>query len=213
MPWTRFQDLVETQTLYFASASKFEDKKEGHHTTLDDKERDRCLRRLGFGDKELGMAAEANAVVATHNQSATVINCWTLELADNSRMWREYGRSDEAVMIESTVGRLRYCLGQAFLIVQVSYLDFDRASIPWGHSLLPFLYKRAAEYDWEKEVRVIGEMDRGALVGTPRRVPVKLGDILTRVVVSPTATHRFAEKVESLARTEIPSVRVESKIG
>lgn len=207
IPWPRFESLVD-QGLYFAPASKFEDKREGHHTNRDGRERDTLLRQHGASDSLVAMAAEANATVQRLNQGPTVISCWTVELPDCSRMWKEYGRSDEAVMIETTVGRLIDCLGDDFLIVQVRYVDLESDRIPRVHSLLPFFHK-AKSYDWEKEVRIIGDMVMGEKIGTPRIVPVNLKDLLTRVVVSPTAPDAFAEAVESLVEKVIPGLKVE----
>lgn len=197
MPWLRFKAVFETQTLYFASASSFDDKREGHPTNLDERERERLLRKHGFNATQLAMAAEANSATAAHNQAATVVSCWTVELADNNRMWKEYGRLDEAVMVETTVGRLLDCLGEDFLIVHVQYIDIECDRIPQRHSLFPFFFKDKS-YNWEKEVRIIADMDLGAKFGTARIVPVRLEDLVTRVVVSPTAPDGFAETVESI---------------
>jgi hypothetical protein len=209
MSWPKFQSLIETQTLYFSPASEFEDKTEGHYTNQDEREREAFLRKLGFSARELTMAAEVNAAVQKLNQGPTVVSCWTEETPENPRMWTDYGRSGEAVMIETTVGRLIDCLGSDFLIVRVRYVDLERDQIPRGHSLLPFFYKDKKCFGWEKEVRIIGDMDQGALIGTPKKMPIKVGDLLTRVVVSPTAPSPFGETVKSLVERAISGLKVE----
>jgi len=77
----------------------------------------------------------------------------------------------EAAAIETTVGDLRHGLGSNFLIVAVRYLDFSKQSIPKEPSLQPFLFKRLC-YEWEQEVRVVGEMEVGARIGSLRVVSI-----------------------------------------
>ena len=124
-------------------------------------------------------------------------------------MWDEYARSDCAVAIETTVGRLQHCLGDDFLIIPVQYIDFDRDQIPHGHSLLPFFYKRAELFEWENEVRIIGEMDIGARIGSPRRVRVDLGALIQKITVAPTEPEDFTDVVRSLTQNSLPNVSIE----
>ena len=158
VPHSRFVSLIETSALYFAPASAFSNKKEGHYTNLDDDASDRQLARWGLDARARAIAADARSTVARDNQRAIVITCWTASIDESPRMWSEYGRGPDAVALETTVGRLRRALGSAFLIVPVTYLDFSRDTIPREHSLQPFFFKQSS-FAWEREVGVVTEME------------------------------------------------------
>jgi hypothetical protein len=122
-------------------------------------------------------------------------------------MWREYGNSSEAVAIETAVGRLRSALGPAFLIIPVTYLDFSKDSLPKEHSLQPYFFKRG-HFAWEREVRIIGEMEIGKRMGTPRLVRIDLEGIVQRVIVSPYAAPEYLETVRGMLREASLSIDV-----
>jgi hypothetical protein len=183
----KFTELLKSKSLYFAPASKFTDKLEGHYTHLDNTREDQQLARWGLDSRARDIAANARALVASHNQKAVVICCWTAGSDEDPRMWSEYGGGPEAVALETTVGRLRRALGSGFLPITVTYLDFSRDTIPRQHSIQPFFFKESS-FAWEREVRVVGEMEVGKRIESPRLVPVALGSVFQRVVVSPFAS-------------------------
>ena len=199
----KFNQTLESGTLYFAAASSFSDKLEGHHTNLDKDLSDAQLVRWGLDSKARRVASESRAIVAAHNQKAVVISCWTGGIHESLRMWSEYAPGAEAAAIETTVGDLRHGLGSNFLIVAVRYLDFSQQSIPKEHSLQPLLFKRLC-YEWEQEVRVVGEMEVGARIGSPRVVSIDLQSALRRIVISPFASADYSATVA--ARLEARSL-------
>jgi hypothetical protein len=205
----KFSQTVESRTLYFAAAAKssFSDELEGYHTKLDDDLSDAQLVRWGLDSRARAVASDSRAIVAAHNQKAVVISCWTAGINESLRMWSGYGQGPEAVAIETTVGELRRALGSDFLIVSVRYLDFSKQSIPKEHSLQPFFFKRRC-YDWEQEVRVVGEMEVGERIGSPRIVPVDLHSLVRRVVVSPFASIDYRATVMSLLKAASLSLPV-----
>ena len=199
----KFRDLLATRALYLAPASAFADQREGHYSTLDHQTWDTQFAGWGFDTVGRNRAAQAKAAVARHNQGAVVISCWTTAPADHSRMWRDYGESTQAVMVEATVGRMRDCLGAGFFIVPVQYLDFERESIPKEHVLQPFCYKQKS-YGWECEVRVIGSMETGKRVGSPRIEAVNLRALVTRICIHPEAPQSFVDSIQQLTHRELP---------
>jgi hypothetical protein len=208
MDFSKFQHLMNTRTLYLAPASAFNDKLEGHYTSRDYEAWDKQLADWGFDSKGREMASNAKATVARHNQAAVVISCWTMANTDDARMWEEYTGSPEAVVVETTVGRLRAALGAGFLIVPVRYLDFVEHQIPREHSLEPFCYKQN-RYKWEREVRVIGEMELGKRIGSPREAPVSLSTLVAKIGLHSKAPHSFVDSVLQLVRQMAPSAACE----
>jgi len=203
----KFTDLLASSSLYFAPASHFADKLEGHYTHLDDELSDRQLARWGFDSRARDMAADARALVARDNQKAVVICCWTAGRDESPRMWSEYGAGSEAVALETTVGHLRRALGAGFLIVPVTYLDFSRDGIPKQHSLQPVYFKQTC-FVWEREVRVVGEMEVGKRIESPRLVPIDLALVFQKVIVSPFASADYRLSVESRLSAESLSIPI-----
>jgi hypothetical protein len=204
----KFGKLVDSQSLYFALASSFLDDLEGHYTEFDYRGWDEQLVQWRLDYRARAMASDAKALVTQHNQKAVVISCWTAGADEDSRMWTAYAEGPRAVAVETTVGRLRHAVGPTFLIVPVRYLDFTRHPIPKEHSLQPFFFKRGS-FAWEREVRVVGEMEVGKRIESPRLVPIELASVFQRVVVSPSASSGYRHEVESLLRSASLSLPVQ----
>mgnify|MGYP003493761337 FL=1 len=204
----KFRKLLTTQSLYLAPASAFEDEFEGHYSSRDHAVWDSQLAGWGFGPEGRHRASQAKAAMARHNQGAVVISCWTTAPADEPRMWDEYGKSTQSVMVETTVGRLRRSLGTGYLIVPVRYFDFEREAIPKAHALQPFCYKRK-HFDWEREVRVIGAMKMGKKIGTAKRAPVSMKTLLTKIGIHSEAPQEFIDSVHQLVQRKLPGTNCE----
>lgn len=197
MDFSKFEHLINTETLFFAPASFFEDTLEGHYTSRNYKALEKQLIDCGFDAKSLERAEKAKSLIARHNQSAVVISCWTTAPTFDDFMWNSYTQSTESVVVDTTVGRLRKTLGADFLIIPVRYLDFSEHEIPKDHSMKPFFYKQA-KFSMEQEVRVIGEMVLGEKIGTPRKAPVDLSVLISKVTINPGATKTFEDSVHKL---------------
>jgi hypothetical protein len=193
---TKFNDLIISKELRFSPASEFEEK-EGHYTMLDHQSSDDKLRRFGLDASEREIAGQARQTVARNNRRSVVISCWTIGADENQRMWDEYGKDANAIAIETTVGALRTAIGPSFLFVPVKYIDDLHDHIPKSHSLEPFFYKRNEPYGWEQELRIVGEMEIGKRIGSPRRVRLDLASVLTKLIIAPTADHRRLGQIRS----------------
>lgn len=204
----KFANLIETKSLYLAPASQFQDQFEGHYTHFDNEQSIRKLTRLGFDSRAQDIAADARNSVAKNNQKAVVISCWARGCEESPRMWQEYGGAPEAVALETTVGHLRRAFGTSFLIVPVTYLDFSRQAISKEHSLKPFFFKERNDFDWEREIRVVGEMEAGRRIGSPRLVPIDLAIVFQKVILSPTSPKEYRISVESRLREAELSIPV-----
>ena len=205
----KFVDLIASSSLYFAPASEFSDKLEGHYTHLDSERSDRQLARWGLDSRSRDIAADARSRIARHNQKAVVICCWTAGRDENCRMWSEYGKDPDAVAFETNVGNLRRALCSGFLIVPVTYLDFSRQAIPKEHSLQPFFFKQRC-FAWEREVRVVGEMEVGKRIESPRLEPIDLLSVFQKVIVSPLASATYRVAVESRLNAASLSIPVDN---
>ena len=192
----KFNDLLSSRSLYFAPASQFSDKLEGHYTHLDNELSEQQLARWGLDFRSRGRATDARKRVAEDNQKAVVVCCWTAGNDENLRMWSEAAQSPESIALETRVGDLRRALGSDFLIIPVTYLDFPRDMIPKEHSLQPFFFKQQS-FAWEREVRVVGEMEVGQRIESSRPIPIDLNLVLQKVIVSPFASETYSLSVKS----------------
>lgn len=208
MDFFKFQHLINTRRLFLTPASAFNDKIEGHYTSQDYNRWDKQLSGWGFNSNEREIAEKAKGMIARHNQGTVVISCWTMAPVIDSRIWEEYAKPPETVVLETTVGRLRQTLGSGFLIVPVRYLDFDEDQIPKEHSLQPFCYKQAC-YAWEQEVRVIGEMEIGTRIDSPREVPISLSILIAKVGLHPQAPQSFVDSVFELVSRNVSVAKCE----
>lgn len=116
-------------------------------------------------------------------------------------MWEEYGdRSADAVAIETTVYDLRQALGSGFLFVPVRYIDRRQTRLPDSHSLEPFFFK-GLRFAWERELRVVCDLQPGSRLETPRRVLVNPQQLRMRFVLAPGASSSRAAEVRGLLST------------
>jgi hypothetical protein len=200
----KFKYLITKKKLYFSPASQFEDDREGYYTNRDYQNSEKQLTNWGLDANALNIASEARKKIAGISQSAVVISCWTTAPINDSRMWEEYAKTSDSVVLESTVGRLRSTLGAEFLIVPVRYLNFNEHEIPKEHSLQPFFFKRDT-YAWEREIRIIGEMEMGKKIGSPREVSVELSTLIGKVGIHPLASDNFFQSVNMLLQEMLPT--------
>lgn len=194
---TKFLDFAKTWELYFAPASAFTDEEEGFYTVTDQVTREGQLRALRFSDRAMNIARHAWDTVAQNNKKAVMISCWTLGNTEDPRMWQVYGKDDEAVALETTVGALRRLLGHEFLFVPVQYIDRNRDSLPQTHSLEPFFFK-GLDFQWEHELRIVAQMEVGWKLGTPRRIATPPGQLPFRLLLPQGARAERRFEVEEI---------------
>jgi hypothetical protein len=166
-----------------------------------------------------------------------VVNSWFLGEADSERMWREYGGSDEAVAIKSTVGRLaRYVLVPTDENVSqlglVSYVDHDNHEMSEyeAHQGHERAFLKDKKFAHEHEIRLatlnfktIGCVSMEGTPYTPVEVPgknmnnfenpglylgVDLNGLITEVVVAPGAQDWFEKLIKHIVELSQLPVRV-----
>jgi hypothetical protein len=209
MSFCKFHDLLESNTLYFSPASQFEDKLEGNNTNLDYQKSEEQLISWGFDVAELQMASDAKKLISTHNQQAVVISCWTMANEISKKMWDTYTSAEDSLAIQTSVEKLSDALGEDFLFIPVRYLDFDNEEIPRNHSLETFFYKQKNKYSWEREVRIVAEMEAGKRIGSPRKAHVSLGSFITGIKFHPKANKAFIQDVKELVNDKIPNLNLD----
>lgn len=205
MDFTKFVALLEAKALFFSRADQFEDEFEGglsRVNSVDWPEATKLGNVLRYSSERLPFF--------------TFVNCWNINAYESAAMWRVYLSSREGVAITTTVGRLKAALSpstESVVIGQVRYIDYDADKVPLSWPL-PFFHKRMS-FEHEHEVRALfqdvrlyeGEDGHSLHInleepehGPGIEVPVVLSDLITAVVVAPTAPPWFRDLVTSVVK-------------
>jgi len=163
----KFQSMLENSALYFVRSDRFSDK-DSWDSVLPPKWREKMQREM-CDHPEGGKYTEA-AWYEEREIPTNLIQCWTCDENENERMWREYTSGSDALVIRSTVGRLKECFSSISTQVRiglVNYGDHDDLDDPkffiviWGDNapvskLNPWYvprYLKRIELKYQKEIR------------------------------------------------------------
>ena len=148
------------------------------------------------------------------NNHALYVSCWHINDDESAAMWTVYLGGREGVALQTTVGALRAELDRGsgdtpVYVGAVTYLDYDRKS--WGpyRPFNPVMHKRRS-FAHEQELRAVVVRptwdELADYADHPERlpattgvgIPIKLDNLVTRVVCSPRAPEWYVDLVASL---------------
>ena len=213
MDFTKFVALLDTKSLWFTRADRFEDPFEGSYPKMN------IIARAnipGVSDEEkpiITRLIKGSSDVRRNWTHYVAINCWHISEHESAAMWSLYLKSNEGIAIQSTYHRLRDSFSQAesdVYIGKVAYIDYDHEVIENADILSPFLHKRAS-YEHEKELRAVTvrlpkpgprgldfsqeTIDIGVLL------PIDLPLLIQTVYVAPNAPAWLTNLIRSVAYT------------
>lgn len=210
MSFTKFVQMLDSSSLYFCRADKFDDPFEGSFTrpTLE-------ARRETFKE---ATADELSAAFRKLRQWHYV-TCWHMSDHESEAMWKLYGQYQEAVAIRTTYQKLARALPQEVYLGLVRYLDYEKDDFDPTDLFSPFMHKRLA-FQHEREVRGIIRASSVPNESEPlafcddnpcdgRQVQVELSELIDSVAVSPLAPPWFADLVRSLIGKLGHDIRIE----
>jgi len=195
----RFISFLKTRSLYLCRSDLFPDKFEGSFTPK--------------VKEAICKAYKENRINYTYEKfkkelrEGVFINCWSLGVDDNMALWRLYGKTNDCVVITTTVTKLTDALnrfrapGRLFLR-KVKYIKHWRdPDIEFKPYSSVFGYK-AVGYTFENEVRVIlDRFDSTFEIATKDEgfnVPVDTNTFLRSIVVSPESSPWFKSVIEDV---------------
>jgi hypothetical protein len=208
--FTKFVSLLESKSLYFTRADKFEDPFEGSYPRINVEARNAIP--AGLLASAVAGWTEMTERTAQSNRmwpKYTAINCWHLNNHESAAMWKLYIKSNEGVAIQSSYRKLRECFGKVEEVVNlglVRYIDYDNDAIEHGNILTAFTCKRKS-FEHEREVRALisrwpifnnkldfsrDTLKHGAAVA------VDVDMLVEHVYIAPDAPDWFASLVESV---------------
>lgn len=189
MNLAKFMSLLETRSLYFCKADKFEDVFEGKipirffHGWL--KEHQDVYRRIHESLKD-----------------RTFINCWSLNDEESYAMWKIYASRNNGLCIQTTIDKLNKSFKNVEhkpKIAKVKYIDFksDRISLDNLNTYEFYSYKSKV-YEYENEVRAILVLDED---NECKDLPIDLDELIDNVYVHPAASEWFVNLINGIFKT------------
>jgi len=176
MDFTKFVSFVESQSLYFARADKFDDPFEGSLPKMNVVGRETVQRRILSSPhfpqearetylKQIASTGEINQ----YWRKFYAINCWHMNEHESAAMWKLYLKSNEGIAVQSTYRKLRESIidDEKVYLGKVKYIDYEKESIDHYYGpnftndfifnmFAPFVYKRKS-FEHEREVRALIE--------------------------------------------------------
>ena len=211
----KFISLISTKTLYFASASSFQDPFEGAKGTASNKGKwdsfytdflkKAIITAPGneakiFAEGELD--SEAERILSDMNKNGlimrehTYISCWHCNDYESEAMWKLYSMNvTNAIAIQTTAQGLYEALDKdpQISIGKINYIDYQNKFAPINGS---FWYKRKA-FAYEQEVRAIFTDFEAKTSGVT--INVNLNKLIEAIYISPYAPAWFESVVRSVA--------------
>jgi hypothetical protein len=155
--FTKFAYLLESRSLFFSRADKFEDPFEGSYPSSNIALRSQMLSMIAEpGREQWKRELEKNWALNKVWPKYHAINCWHMNEHESAAMWKLYLKSEEGIAIQSTYLRLKesFLLPEPIYLGIMSYVDYDRDIIADSNTFSPFLHKRKS-FEHEREVRAI----------------------------------------------------------
>jgi hypothetical protein len=205
--YRKFVSMLDTGSLWFSRADKFNDPFEGSSPKINVKAR-KLPDKLSPADLPLATKLIAQmGEVRRHWVRYVCINCWHMNEQESAAMWDIYLKHDEGMAVQSTFKKYKESFSQNeenIYIGKVNYIDYGHEVLENTDILSPFIHKRK-EFEHEKEVRGIivrlpphgkrgldysvSTVDSGVLV------KVYLSTLVEKIYIAPNATSSFIDLV------------------
>ena len=231
MPFPKFISLMTYQALWFSKLSILQDRYEGliPAAVKERMHKQNQHYKLQFNTPEFHRQIDA---WPTQNEAdgreLLVVTCWFLGETESQRMWEEYGASNEAVAVKSTIGRLaRYIfvpreetVSHLGLVSYVAHDAHDMSSYLAHQAIERAFLKDKAQFSHEQEVRLVTLNTKTTHCASPEGKPytaeqvaganmnnfenpglyvgVYLDSLISEVVLCPSAQDWFANLVSRI---------------
>lgn len=199
MDFAKFISMLENQGLWFSRADKFKDAFEGTWPRQD--VQNRAARLDDAENKKFSEDMQ-------EQRAYFLVNCWHMNEQESDAMWKLCTKSNEAIAIRSTCGRLRSTLPSKIDIDRVNYIDYEKESIEDGNTLFPITFK-GKSFIHEQELRAVWWLTKDSdFVQNCKTLPdppkagmwqsVNLDELIDAIYVAPTSPEWFKVVVEKV---------------
>jgi hypothetical protein len=166
MPLSKFVSLLTYQALWFSKLNILQDRYEG---LIPRRVRERIHEKnqeykVQFDTPEFHRQIdEWPSKNESDGRELYIVTCWFLDEQESSRMWKEYGVSNEAVAVKSTIGSLaQYVFVRREPTVShlgpVSYVDhesYEMSSYEAHQAIERSFLKDKSQFCHEQEIRLV----------------------------------------------------------
>ena len=172
MSFEKFVDILNTESLFYTRAYKFEDTFEG---VIPRPIMDAYQKALSHHAPEEHRPGVMKIIKIWRKH--VMCNCWHQNREESKEMWDNYGANNDSVAIKTTMGKIKNSLsGTDFdaFIGKIKYLSQRTYEENYTHNFLegienglelykkwtyfPYFYKRK-QFEYEREVRIIIDID------------------------------------------------------
>ena len=207
MDFTKFVNLLHTESLFFCRADRLDDKWEGifPKKMIDKFSLNKKFIKSDDGNKYNWCEWQIIKEARSH-----LINCWHVNDHESDAMWKLYSSNKQSIAVQSTIGRLKRCFNKTakrIRIGAVEYVDFETwepnnrfFNIGEPNILKTFFLKREG-FEHEKEIRAITNIaynkhkqEKGILVA------IDLNELVETIVISPISEDWFFNLVENIIK-------------
>jgi len=196
LTFDKFNDLINTQALYFARLDCFTDNLEGT-APISNLKNIAMDTRLNEEQKKESFRLFKTRMES--NRKNGFASCWHINDDVNFKMWDEYADDPcQSICVRSNIKRIATSLtksGVPFISEPVRYFDepYFNQNVYW----FPTLFKRA-KYSFENEYRCILYVHGLERPGI--KIPVDLPYLINKIYVHPDAPKEFFKKIKILLK-------------
>lgn len=206
MDFTKFVNLLDTESLFFCRADSFKDKWEGTYPK-------EMIKKFNLNEKSIPSDDENKyswCEWQVKEARSHLINCWHVNDHESDAMWKLYSSNRQSIAVQSTIGRLKGCFSKTtekIWIGAVEYVDYkiwkpnNRVfNVSEPNTLKTFFLKRKG-FEHEKEIRAITNIaynkhkqEKGILVD------IDLNELVETIIISPISEDWFFNLVEKIIK-------------
>lgn len=206
LDFTKFVDLLNSESLFFSRADKFDDIFEGSLPKKSVTNRDTVLKDL-INRKILNPTHTPDwfAESTIQKRMEYAINCWHLNDYESTAMWKVYLKSNEGIAVQSTFSKLKSELNKSvhkiFLGI-VNYKNYEQDYVDWSNSFNAYVHKRES-FSYENELRALiwdsteTSLNKIDLSSGGIKIPVDLTNLVENIYVSPKTPYWLTSLVKA----------------
>lgn len=208
-----YASILEDGALWFSRPDVFNDPLEGSLPSVNV-----FKRSMDYNDAEAKRRSNIRALY----RYTTYMNCWYNGDHESDAMWRLYtDEESNALAIKTTPADLYESLGPSDSVTtgNIEYRDYSSFELKTENPIAPLFFKRKA-FQFENEFRAVvhhmsesatGEDTKsiGDLQPEGKPVPVDINNLIHEVVLSPSASDEYEQKVREITKEHGHSFDIE----
>lgn len=207
LDFTKFVDLLATESLFFCRSDKLEDPFEG---SFPKKHVEKKTEEIRKNAKDFEKEIELFENAGQNFRKYVFLNCWHQSEHESAALWQLYLKSNEGIAVKSSINKLGSSCAASYSsiwTVPVWYIDYSNDDPPVPTRMAPFRYKRKS-FEHESELRAIvyaNTVDEKKRKLPPPsedgiKIKVNLDQLIEAVYVAPTAPHWFHELTNNICK-------------